>query len=404
MLPQVVVLLGGRGTRLGPLTENTPKPLLPVGGKPFLEYLLWNLRRHGFRRYLFLVSYLGHAIKDHFSGGEKWGVEIAYCEEERPLGTGGALRAAENQLEEEFLLVNGDTLFDFNYLDLVMRQPEGYWLVKMALREVGDAGRYGLVELGREHRVLGFREKGSSQRGLINGGYYLCRKEVVDWVEQFPCSFESEVIPRLAEMGLVYGWSYDGYFLDIGIREAYERAKEEVLRWQRKPAAFLDRDGVLNVDKGYVHTPDEFTWVQGAREAVKLLNDKGYLLIVVTNQAGVARGYYKEEHVNALHAWMNAELNKIGAHIDAFYFCPHHPTEGLGSYRVECSCRKPKPGLIERALAEWPVDLQHSFLVGDRESDIACASAAGVKGYLFYDNGNNLYEFIRCLVCKSCKR
>lgn len=159
-----------------------------------------------------------------------------------------------------------------------------------------------------------------------------------------------------------------------------------------RPAAFLDRDGVLNVDRGYVFRRDDFIWNEGAAVAVKWLNEHGYYVFVVTNQSGVARGYYREEDVTALHAWMNEELARAGAHIDAFYYCPHHPEGEVQEYRAVCACRKPAPGLIVQAMREWPVDKGRSFLVGDKPSDIGAAQAAGIKGYLFA--GGNLMEFI----------
>ncbi len=160
-----------------------------------------------------------------------------------------------------------------------------------------------------------------------------------------------------------------------------------------RPAAFLDRDGVLNVDKGYLFRSEDFEWIPGAIEAVKRLNDRGYLVFVVTNQSGVARGYYGEEDVIRLHNWMNGELAKHGAHIDKFYYCPHY-TEGPASgYVKACQCRKPLPGLILAALAEWNIDREKSFLIGDKDSDIAAAAAAGIKGYKFA--AGNLAEFLQ---------
>lgn len=160
-----------------------------------------------------------------------------------------------------------------------------------------------------------------------------------------------------------------------------------------RPAAFLDRDGVLNVDSGYVHRAGDFVWMPGAKEAVKFLNDSGYLVFVVTNQSGVARGYYTEKQVNDLHRWMNAELSRRGARIDAFYYCPHHPREGTGIYKKICTCRKPAPGLLLKASREWPADKRKSFLIGDKESDLQAAAGAGIKGYLF--SGGNLLAFVK---------
>lgn len=162
---------------------------------------------------------------------------------------------------------------------------------------------------------------------------------------------------------------------------------------KQRPAVFFDRDGVLNVDKGYAYQPEQIEWIQGAPEAIRYFNEQGCLVFVVTNQSGVARGYYNEEDVRKLHAWMNRELAKQGARIDAFYHCPHHPEGSLAEFRQECDCRKPKPGMLVTALAEWPVDKTASFLVGDKPSDVEAARAAGLTGYLF--TGGNLYEFLQ---------
>jgi len=150
-----------------------------------------------------------------------------------------------------------------------------------------------------------------------------------------------------------------------------------------RSAAFLDRDGVLNVDTGYVHRPQDFIWTEGAREAVKALNAAGFYVFIVSNQSGVARGMFGLDDVERLHDWINAELRLLGAHIDAFYYCPHHPSEGHGPFTRECDCRKPKPGLIHRACAEWPVDIARSFLIGNSARDLEAARRAGVRGIAF---------------------
>jgi len=160
-----------------------------------------------------------------------------------------------------------------------------------------------------------------------------------------------------------------------------------------RPAAFLDRDGVLNVNHGYVHTPDRFEWTPGAKEAVRLLNHAGYLVIVVTNQSGIGRGYYGEADFHALCAWIDEELAKAGARIDATYFCPNHPEHGEGDYKKACDDRKPAPGMLQRAAAEWGVDKSASFLIGDKPSDMQAAAAFGIPGHLF--GGGDLLAFVR---------
>ena len=163
-----------------------------------------------------------------------------------------------------------------------------------------------------------------------------------------------------------------------------------------RPAAFIDRDGVLNVDRGYVYRAEDFVWVKGAKRAVKVLNDLGYFVFIVTNQAGIARGYYGPNDVERLHDWINAELGKVGAHVDGFYYCPHHPDAGAGPYTRACDCRKPAPGMLLQAIAEWPVDRARSFMVGNHDIDMEAARRAGLRGVMF--QGGSLLEVVENIV------
>jgi len=164
----------------------------------------------------------------------------------------------------------------------------------------------------------------------------------------------------------------------------------------RRPALFFDRDGVLNEDRNYVHKVADFAWIPGAPQAIRFLNDRGWLVFVVTNQSGVALGYYDEAAIHVLHAHMQAELARIGAHIDDFRHCPHHPKGEIAVYRQDCDCRKPGPGMIQDLLKAWPVDAAHSLLIGDKARDIESAEAAGIRGHLF--SGGDLDAFVRRVV------
>ena len=163
----------------------------------------------------------------------------------------------------------------------------------------------------------------------------------------------------------------------------------------KRPAAFLDRDGVLNVDHGYTHRPDQLEWITGAPAAVRLLNDAGYTVIVITNQSGVARGYYEEAAVQQFHAHMQDALRALSAHIDAFYYCPHHPEGTVKEFAVRCRCRKPNPGMLEQAAREWPIDLGRSFLIGDKDDDMAAATAFKIRGIKFDPAANSLTDLVR---------
>ena len=391
---QCVILVGGRGTRLGALTDAVPKPLLPVTGRPFLDYLVFEVRRHGFTRVTLLAGYRGEALTNAASAMERAypDITIEVLIEPEPLGTGGALRFAADRLASEFLLMNGDSLFDFNYLDLAARAVSGEWAARLALVPGRDAARYGSVVLEGD-RVVRFAEKTPiSAVATINGGVYWMKRSVVDQVGPGNVSLERDVFPRLAEKGLLRGFAYDRFMLDIGVPESLAAASTLIPKQTRRAAVFFDRDGVLNVDHGYVHRRDQFEWIEGAVESVKAVNDSGKFAFVVTNQAGVGRGYYQEADVTALHAWMNRELARHGAHIDAFAYCPHHPEATVERYRRMCTCRKPSPGMIEGLIGRWPVDRAACLLIGDRETDLAAAAAAGIPARQFH--GGDLRDML----------
>jgi D,D-heptose 1,7-bisphosphate phosphatase len=359
-----------------------------------LEYLVWNLRRHGIRKLVFCVGYLAEQVIEHFKDGSRFGVQIEYVVESAPAGTAGALALASDRLEETFLVLNGDTLFDINYLDLVLALRRSRALAAVALARSRHAGRYGRASLAGRW-IVGFEEKAGGEGGLINGGVYAMRKEVLREIRDIPASLERELLPALSTRRCVLGRVYRALFVDIGTPTGLSRAGRLAARWMRRPAAFLDRDGVLNVDTGYVHRPDQFVWVQEAAEAVKWLNDHGYLVFVVTNQAGIARGYYTEEDFASLMTWMGEQLASHGAHLDAIYYCPHHPTEGRGQYLRLCKCRKPESGLFTRALAEWEVDRERSFFIDDRPEQLSAGERLGIPSYLF--RGGSLLAFVKSL-------
>lgn len=394
MLKQVVILVGGRGTRLGDLTKATPKPMLSLGDRPFLDFLISNFARFGVSEILLLAGYCGEKIEEHYRENPIDGVNIKVLIEPEPLDTAGCLKFAENHLHDVFMVSNGDSFFDFNLLSLLEFSESDNWLGRLALRKVNEPGRFGRVELDKHGFVKVFAEKisKSSDTTLINGGIYLFRKEILNHIGDGSVSMEKEIFPKLVESGLLQGKEAPGYFIDIGIPESLERAGRELAGVQTRPAVFFDRDGTLNFDEGYTHKLEDLTWINGAIDTIRLCNDRGYYVFVVSNQAGVARGYYGEAEVIRFHDYMQKCLQKFGAHIDDFTFCPHHVEGVVSPYDVDCTCRKPKTGLLDDLKLKWPIDLDHSIFIGDSESDMQAARNFGIRGIKFM--GGNLFHLL----------
>jgi D,D-heptose 1,7-bisphosphate phosphatase len=391
MLRQAVILVGGLGTRLGERTKTTPKPMLHVGGRPFLDTLIDEIARYDvFEEILLLAGHKAGSIQAHYAGATRGRARLTVSLELAPLGTAGALVHAGNLLQERFLLLNGDSFFDFNILDLVARAKSSP--VHMALRAdvVGD--RFGRVALDND-RVRSFIAPGQGALGPVNAGVYVIDRSIIARVDRLPASLEQDIFPVLAAEGGIVGATYRGYFIDIGIPEDFARADAELNERLRRPAVFFDRDGVLNHDPGYTFEVSKLKWMDRAREAVKVVNDAGYFAFVVSNQSGIARGLYEESHVQVLHRWMADEMAAIGAHIDAFEYCPYHPDGTIERYRRVSDRRKPAPGMITDLLSRFPVDPDLSILIGDKTADVEAASAAGIKGYLF--SGGNLEAFVK---------
>ncbi len=391
-----MVLAGGLATRLGDIAADTPKCLQMVAGRPFLDHLLWNVARHGIRRVILCTGRLHERVEEHVGDGSAFGIEAAYSREREPLGTAGALGAAAHLLEgEEALVLNGDSLVDCNYLDLALRRRSAGADVAIALREVAEAARFGSVRL-EGGRITAFGEKSSAGPGLISTGAYVAG---AGWLRSLPAtssSLESDHFPALASAGRLAGAVYDAFFVDIGLAESLRGAQDSVAAWRRKPCAFLDRDGIVNEDSGHVHDATGFRWMPGMPEAIRLLNDAGWLVVVITNQAGIGRGYYSEDDFAAFTGWIDDRLAEAGAHVDATYHCPHHPTEAQGRYLRACDCRKPAPGMILQAIEDWQPDVGRSFLIGDKESDMAAAAAAGVRGVRY--SGGHLTTVVGRLI------
>nr|WP_272209656.1 HAD-IIIA family hydrolase [Marinicella sp. W31]MDC2875475.1 HAD-IIIA family hydrolase [Marinicella sp. W31] len=394
---QAVLLVGGQGTRLRSMGFDCPKPMVEIGGRPFLEHVIRHISRYGIRRIVLVAGYKGDMVVDRYHGKSLYDVELTVVVEPRPLGTAGALVFAVEYLDEFFVMSNGDSLFDADLSTLLGQELKPGSNGRLLLSEVEDASRYGAVHVDQDGLVQAFMEKQpDSGRQMVNSGVCLLRREAILASNlTFPASIEADVFPSWVASGNLEACAGEGYFIDIGLPESYGQASAELVDAISRPAAFLDRDGVINVDNGYTHAVEDLVFTPTAIDGIRALNRSGYYVIVVSNQAGVARGYYDESAVRRFHAAMNAELIRHAAHIDAFYFCPYHPDAAIERYKADHSHRKPNPGMIEDAFNDWPITRAGSFLIGDKASDIEAAQNAGIPGTLVEANWCDLAAVVR---------
>jgi dTDP-glucose pyrophosphorylase len=362
MIEQAVILAGGRGSRLGELTKKIPKPVISVSGEPFVGHLLSNLSRHGIHNVIFSVGYLSKKIFEIIGDGSKYGVKIRYVKEPQPLGTGGGLKNCYELLREIFLVLNGDSLFDINYLDLALGLKEGA-LGILALRQVENRGRYGSVEISGDS-VSCFSEKSREGLGLISGGVYaFTRKCIADFPDGF-FSLEKDLFTKVARTGLLKGRIYDGFFIDIGTPIDLMKAEKEISRWKKKEAVFFLRERIIKYCSGFEDGNRRFQLQEGALEALKFANDNGLLAILVINQNDLGFPLHRDDIVGQFTKWMQEELGGYGGHFDDILYCSFRPGEFIGTSRPFCSCNNEANDMLLSFIKRWNIDLNRSFVEG----------------------------------------
>ena len=385
---QAVIMAGGKGTRLGVLTKDTPKPLVPVNEKPILLYQIEGLKENG-------VGYLGEQIREYFGDGSRFSVRIDYVVEEQPLGTAGNFPLLRDYVEGDFVLLYGDLMLDIDWgRFLAFHQGKGA-LVSLFAHSNSHPFDSDLIEVDSSGRVTGYLPKNQPRgdyHNLVNAGAYICRPEVLSYVPSpTKMDFEKDLLfSKMLEDG-VYAYRSSEYVKDAGTLERLEKVSQNerdgVIRQRnlrnRQKCIFLDRDGTINKFRGLITAPHEIELEDGAAEAIKLINDSPYLCIVVTNQPVVARGLCTEADVDRLHKRLETLLGNEGAYLDDILYCPHHPDKGYEGerpeYKIDCDCRKPKTGMIERCVKRYNIDLSASYIIGDSTIDIQTGANAGLK-------------------------
>ena len=399
---KAIVLAGGLGTRLKSVVKDLPKPMAPVRGKPFLEYVLQYLKTQGVEELILSVGFKGQLIRDYF-GSSYQSMSIDYVQEEEPLGTGGAIqKAATHCGSDPFFVLNGDSYFDADLKELARTFFEGKADIALSLKKLEHFDRYGLVEL-RGNQIVRFHEKKYADSGLINGGIYLMTASVFENFN-FPSkfSFEKDVLEAKIKQLKILGCPLEGYFIDIGIPEDYERAQKELSTgWQldNNWSLFLDRDGVLNtrLPGAYVTSWQDFEFLPGVLASLATLTKRFVRIVVVTNQQGVGKGLFTEADLKEIHLLMQDHIEAAGGRIDRVYSC----TE-LAS--LDPKCRKPNSGMAMEAKRDFPeIDFSKCIIVGDSISDIEFGQRLGMKTVLVETKEEEIAQSRHIQVDFRCK-
>lgn len=380
---QAVIFVGGLGTRLGKITKKIPKPLIKVCKKPFIEHLILFFSKQGIKEIILLTGYKKELFKKKYHNKIFFNTtKIICCEEIKPLGTGGSLLNAKKFLNKNFFLCNGDTYFDFNIQDLPLNTKKNS-LIKLAVAKIdNNNNRFSSIQINRG-KVLNFNKEKKKIK-LINSGYYFVKKRLLSKIKRKNCSLEEDIFPKLINEKKIEAKLYTqkyNKFIDIGVPKDLENSAKFMRRINNKKAIFLDRDGVINKDFGYVHTKNKILWRKNIFKFMNILKNKNFLIFVITNQSGIGRGYYTEKDLKILHNWINLVFLKNGSYVDKFYYSPYYKYSKFNKFRENEDCRKPNIGLFKLAKKEFNFIVKKSYMIGDSMSDIEFARNCKLRGF-----------------------
>lgn len=427
---KVVIMAGGKGTRIASVKSDVPKPMIPICGKPILEWQIENLKACGLTDITLVIGYLGHVIKEYFGDGEKFGVRISYFVEDSPLGTAGALFKMP-ELTDDFLLLCGDVILDVDFNRFIefhqknqawaslMAHPNGHpydssLLVTEILPPQVPGGNP--VDTHRVVRWMNKEDERLYYKNRVNAGIEIISPELLKetmkhFVPRHPeipdkIDLDRDVLKPNIPSGKIFAYDTPEYIKDMGTPDRYYEVEKDLQTGKVKArnlknnqkAIFLDRDGTINKYVGFLTKPDQFELLPGVAEAIKMINKSGYLAIVVTNQPVIARGDCTWEELQKIHDKMETELGKKGAFLDAIYICPHHKDKGFErerpEYKFDCECRKPKPGLLLQAAKDFNIDMSQSVMIGDSENDAVAGESCGEAFQIKTNDTNALIEIL----------
>ena len=397
-----VIMAGGKGSRLLSITnDEIPKPMVPVDGKPLLEYQVEKLKSYGVKKIIMIVGHLGEKISGHFQDGKAFGVDIDYIFEKEPLGTAGAFYYLKDKIDaKDFLLIFGDVFFDLDFDRMEAFHFKNSALTTLLAHPNGHPYDSDLIQMDDTGRVIGFDSKHNVRDywydNMVNAGMYILNKDLLDLVkEPVKIDFEKDILANQVKLGAnIYAYHSPEYVKDVGTVDRINATVEELKSGliaaknlkNKQRAIFLDRDGTMNVSEGFISKAEDLELIPGTIEAVKAINKSGALAIVITNQPVIARGECSFEELHNIHNKLKTLLGEKGAFVDDIFYCPHHTDKGfegeVPELKFDCECRKPKTGMVMNAVEKYNIDLSQSYMVGDSTMDLETARNAGVKSVL----------------------
>ncbi|MDC3062274.1 HAD-IIIA family hydrolase [Candidatus Pelagibacter sp.] len=390
----LVILVGGRGSRIGKITIKTPKPLIKINKKPFLDQLIANKLKYEFKRIFLLCSFKKDLFFKKYHNKKIHKSKIVCIDEGSGKDTAGALYLLRNTLKKKFVLINGDTFFDIDMNEL-FKQNLKKKIACIALTKINNKQekiKIKNLNLNKKKEVYFSKSK----TNIINGGIYLFDRRIFKFIKNRPQSLENDIFRKLIKKNQVKGILSKRNFIDIGSYKKLDFLKKNPSYIQNK-AFFLDRDGVINKENGYVLKYSQFFFLSGVKEAIRYINNKNYLVIILTNQSAVGQGFLTELKLNKIHQKMMKELfNNTRSKINDIYFAPYFKKSKYQKYRKNSGDRKPNIGMFKKALEKWNIDIKKSFFIGDKKTDYLASKKAHIK--FFYRDKGSFYKQVRKII------